>query len=58
MEWIPEADALYGEHLGTMKNPKELKQLIYRPSAKDHLLQRDHRLLQKCKQPSQARKRT
>ena len=35
MEWIPEADALYGEHLGAIKNSTELKQLIYRPSAKE-----------------------
>ena len=36
MEWIPEADALYGEHLGAIANAKELKQLIYRSSAKGH----------------------
>ncbi len=58
MEWIPDADTLYGEHLGTLKYPKELKQLISLSSAKDNVLQRDHRLPQRCKQPSQARKRT
>ena len=40
MEWIPDEDALYGEPLGTMENPKELKQLIYRSSAKGGAIKR------------------
>ena len=36
MDWIPDEDALYGEHLGAVKNQTELKQLVYRSSRTNH----------------------